>query len=107
MIPKIFATLAISCALVVPANAACDKAEAQDALAMILMVANRQDSPESVVVWYDWRANWDNMTPGQKRNLVQGIGGMEQCLTGKAIRIRFGGKDVARYSLTGKVELYD
>lgn len=105
---KFFASAALVLALVSPAHAACDKAHAKEALDMIEQtVATRQDSPGSVVVWYNWRDNWDRMTPGQKREMVQGIGGMEQCLTGKAIRIRYAGKDVARRSLTGKVELYD
>lgn len=96
------------CGIVAPANAACDKAEAKNTLALIEQtVASRQDSEGSAVVWYNWRDNWDRMTPGQKRNMVQSIGGLEQCLTGKAVRIRYAGKDVARYSLTGKVEIYE
>lgn len=108
MIPKLLAPLALSLALVAPANAACDKAKAQEDLAFIeQMAVTRHDAPESTVVWYDWRANWDSMTPGQKRELVQGIGGLEKCLTGKQVRIRFKGKDVGYFTPSEKVEIFD
>lgn len=105
---KFFASAALVLALVSPAQAACDKAQAQEDLAYIEEgAAKRHNDPESTVVWYEWRDGWDTLSRDQKYSLVQGIGGLEKCLTGKQIRIRYHGKDVGYFTPAEKVELYD
>ena len=87
----------------------CDKQGAQEAIDMIVNggLAERQNNPDSVIVWYIWKDNWYGFSQEQRYQLTSGIGGAEKCLTGKAIRIRVGNRDVAKATLTGDVELID
>lgn len=86
----------------------CDKAEAKELINTIVQsgLAERQES--GITVWYIWKANWYGMPREQRYNLISGLGGVEQCLApGRATRIRVAGKDVARVSPSGNVELLD
>lgn len=88
----------------------CNKAEAQNIINMLVTegLAERQDNPKSIAVWYIWKANWCGMPKEQQYSMISGLGGVEQCLKpGRAVRIRVAGKDVARASFSGKVELLD
>lgn len=88
----------------------CDKAEAQKIIDALVSggLAERQDTPGSITVWYIWKANWYGMPKEKQYSMISGLGGVEQCLKpGRAVRIRVAGKDVARASSTGKVELLD
>lgn len=105
----ICAALAMCCnAFISPANAACDKARAEEMLAVVEeSFADRDFVPERSFVWYEWRTGWDSLSPGQKRRMTNGIGIMERCLSGKETRIRYAGKDVGYYNAKGAVEIYD
>lgn len=85
----------------------CDKQEAQNIIKMITQggVAERQDT--GLVVYYIWQNNWYGMSKEQRYNMISGLGGVEQCLTGKAVRIRVAGEDVAHASIRGEVRLLD
>lgn len=87
----------------------CDKQGAQEAIDMIVNggLAERQNNPDSVIVWYIWKDNWYGFSQEQRYQLTSGIGGAEKCLTGKAIRIRVGNHDVAKATLSGEVELME
>lgn len=87
----------------------CDKQGAQEAIDMLVNggIAERQNNPDSLIVWYIWKDNWYGLSKEQRYQLASGIGGAEKCLTGKAIRIRVGNRDVAKATLTGNVELMD
>lgn len=90
------------------AQSACDQDQAREVIDMIVRggIAERQDNPDSVTVWYIWKDNWFGMPREQRYALVSGLGGVEQCLKpGRATRIRVAGEDVARASSTGKIEL--
>lgn len=91
------------------ANKDCDKQGAQEAIDLIVNggLVERQNNPDSVIVWYIWKDDWYGFTKEQRYQLTSGIGGAEKCLTGKAIRIRVGNRDVAKSTLTGNVELMD
>lgn len=105
---KFFASAALVLALVSPAHAACDKAKAQELLAEIEhSFADRVNDPELTFVKYEWRGNWDALEKGQKRRMARGIGALEKCLTGKAVRIRYAGEDVAYFTPSEEVEIYD
>lgn len=91
-----------------PAIAACDQSEAKKVISLIVQsgLAERQDNPDSITVWYIWKDNWFGLPKEKRYSLISGIGGAEQCLKpGRATRIRVAGEDVARASSTGKVEL--
>lgn len=109
MFKMIFPALVLGCLLIpAPAAAYCDKDEAREVIKMVEQhFASREDSPDSAVVWYHYRSGWERLTREQKYSFVEGLGSVEHCLTGKAIRIRVAGEDVARKSVTGTVELYD
>lgn len=101
-------SLAICIVLSVPAYADCDREQAAAIIAEVQQkLADREDEPGSAVVWYDFHGGWENLTREQRCDFVKGLGSVEMCLTGKAIRIRVAGEDVARKSITGQVELYD
>lgn len=106
-----FKTILFSLALLMftaPAYADCDREQAAAIIAEVQQkLADREDELGSAVVWYDFHGGWENLTREQKYAFVKGLGSVEMCLTGKAIRIRVAGEDVARKSITGKVEIYD
>lgn len=87
----------------------CDKQGAKEAIDMIVNggLAERQNNPDSLIVWYIWKDNWYKFSEEQRYQLTSGIGGAEKCLTGKAIRIRVGNRDVAKSTIMGNVELMD
>lgn len=94
--------------IVQPVMADCDQTEAKKVISMIVQggLAERQDNPDSITVWYIWKDNWFGLPKETRYSLISGLGGAEQCLKpGRATRIRVAGEDVARASSTGKVEL--
>ena len=109
----VFAVASLAVFLILSGNSFaqnCNKAEAQEVINMLVSggMAERQDNPDSIIVWYIWKANWYGMSKEQQYKMISGLGGVEQCLKpGRAVRIRVAGKDVARASSTGKVELLD
>lgn len=105
---SVFLVCAIMLFSVSEGRCECDKAEAKEIINAIVRdgLAERQES--SITVWYIWKANWYGMPREQRYRLISGLGGVEQCLApGRATRIRVAGKDVARASSSGKVELLD
>lgn len=107
---SVFFVFAVMLFAVSEGNCECDKAEAKEIINAIVQsgLAERQDDPSSITVWYIWKANWYGMPREQRYNLISGLGGVEQCLApGRATRIRVAGKDVARVSPSGNVELLD
>lgn len=100
--------LFLAMAVASPAQSACDQNEAKTIIEMIVQggLAERQDNPDSITVWYIWKDNWFGLPREKRFALISGLGGAEQCLKpGRATRIRVAGEDVARASSTGKVEL--
>lgn len=92
------------------ASAQCNQQEAVEVINMVTQggLADRQDNPDSITVWYIWHYEWERLPKGQKYKLISGLGAAEQCLKpGRATRIRVAGEDVARFSSTGKVYLLD
>lgn len=110
---KFFASVvfAAAAAMAMPihdALADCDKSQARQVLALIeANFARREFDDSGAVTWYHWRQDWSRLSRSQKYDLVDRIGGLEQCLSGKAVRIRYQNRDVARSSLLGKVEIFE
>lgn len=105
---SVFLVCAIMLFSVSEGRCECDKTEAKEIINSIVRggLAERQES--GITVWYIWKANWYGMPREQRYNLLSGLGGVEQCLApGRATRIRVAGKDVARVSPSGNVELLD
>lgn len=109
---KILASVFLVCAAVLfsvsEGHCKCNEAEAKEIINAIVQggLAEREES--GITVWYIWKANWYGMPREQRYRLISGLGGVEQCLApGRATRIRVAGKDVARASSSGDVELLD
>ena len=96
----VFAVASLAIFLILFRKFFCSKlqqAEAQEVINMLVSggMAERQDNPDSIIVWYIWKANWYGMSKEQQYKMISGLGGVEQCLKpGRAVRIRVAGKDV-------------
>ena len=86
----------------------CNKAEAQSIINDIVNQGLAQRRDDGITIHYFWGGSWYTMGKGQQYNLIDGLGGAENCLRENVtVRIHVGGKNVARAShYLGKIEVY-